>query len=82
MNDEHAPHLEKQAAADDVPLLEVSELTTYFPITAGLLNRTIANVHAVESVSFGFAVIAAATLEADALLGRPAKSSQICTSIA
>ncbi len=53
MNDEHAPHLEKQAAADDVPLLEVSELTTYFPITAGLLNRTIANVHAVESVSFG-----------------------------
>jgi len=53
MNDEHAPHREKQAAADDVPLLEVSELTTYFPITAGLLNRTIANVHAVESVSFG-----------------------------
>ena len=33
--------------------LVVQNLTTRFNITEGLLNRTIARVHAVESVSFG-----------------------------
>ena len=34
------------------PLLAVSGLTTRFPVTGGLLRRTIANVHAAEDVSF------------------------------
>jgi ABC-type glutathione transport system ATPase component len=33
-------------------LLEVKHLTTRFAVTGGLLRRTIANVHAVEDVSF------------------------------
>ncbi len=36
---------------DDV-LLEVKNLVTRFPLTGGLLRRTVANVHAVEDVSF------------------------------
>lgn len=40
------------AINDNPPLLSVENLTTYFPITSGLFNRRIADVHAVESVSF------------------------------
>lgn len=36
---------------DDV-LLKVSNLTTRFPVTGGFLRRTVANVHAVEDLSF------------------------------
>ncbi|MGR3540697.1 MAG: ABC transporter ATP-binding protein [Hasllibacter sp.] len=34
------------------PLLEVRGLTTRFPVKKGLFRRTVANVHAVEDVSF------------------------------
>jgi glutathione transport system ATP-binding protein len=34
------------------PVLEVDRLTVRFPVRKGLLQRTIANVHAVEEVSF------------------------------
>ena len=34
------------------PLLEVHNLTTRFPVKGGLFRRTVANVHAVEDVSF------------------------------
>jgi ABC-type oligopeptide transport system ATPase subunit len=34
------------------PLLEVRNLSTRFPIKGGVLRRTVANVHAVEDVSF------------------------------
>lgn len=34
------------------PLLEVRNLTTRFPVKGGVLRHTIANVHAVEDVSF------------------------------
>jgi len=34
------------------PLLQVSGLTTRFPIAGGLFGRTVGNVHAVEDVSF------------------------------
>jgi len=34
------------------PLLEVSHLTTRFPVRGGVLRRTVAKVHAVEDVSF------------------------------
>ena len=34
------------------PLLEVKNLTTRFPVKGGILRRTVANVHAVEDVSF------------------------------
>jgi oligopeptide/dipeptide ABC transporter ATP-binding protein len=34
------------------PLVEVEHLTKRFPITKGLLQRTVAHVHAVEDVSF------------------------------
>ena len=34
------------------PLLEVKNLVTRFPVKGGILRRTIANVHAVEDVSF------------------------------
>lgn len=36
----------------DVPLLEVKNLVTRFPMSGGLLRRTVSNVHAVEDVSF------------------------------
>ncbi|MEM6439884.1 MAG: ABC transporter ATP-binding protein [Pseudomonadota bacterium] len=36
----------------DKLLLEVESLVTRFPVTGGLLRRTVANVHAVEDVSF------------------------------
>ena len=39
-------------AAKPKPLLEVSNLTTRYPVKGGLFRRTIANVHAVEDVSF------------------------------
>ncbi|RVT81685.1 ABC transporter ATP-binding protein [Rhodobacteraceae bacterium CCMM004] len=34
------------------PLLQVSNLTTRYPVKGGLFRRTVANVHAVEDVSF------------------------------
>jgi peptide/nickel transport system ATP-binding protein/glutathione transport system ATP-binding protein len=36
----------------DQPLLKVSGLVTRFPVKAGFLRRTVANVHAVEDLSF------------------------------
>ena len=36
----------------NVPLLTVQNLTTRFPVKGGFLRRTVANVHAVEDVSF------------------------------
>ncbi|SHE42106.1 peptide/nickel transport system ATP-binding protein/glutathione transport system ATP-binding protein [Loktanella atrilutea] len=39
-------------AANPEPLLEVNHLTTYFPVRGGPLRRHIANIHAVEDVSF------------------------------
>lgn len=36
----------------DEPLLKVRNLTTRFPVKAGFFRRTVANVHAVEDVSF------------------------------
>ncbi|AML53770.1 ABC transporter ATP-binding protein [Falsihalocynthiibacter arcticus] len=44
----------KHAAApkDVKPLLTVNNLTTRFPVKKGLMRRTVANVHAVEDVSF------------------------------
>ncbi|MGL4405854.1 MAG: ABC transporter ATP-binding protein [Notoacmeibacter sp.] len=39
--------------ADARVLLDVKNLVTRFPVKKGLLRRTIANVHAVEDVSFG-----------------------------
>ena len=35
-----------------MPLLTVQNLTTRFPVKGGFLRRTVANVHAVEDVSF------------------------------
>ncbi len=37
------------------PLLQVSHLTTRFPVFGGVLRRTVAKVHAVEDVSFAVA---------------------------
>jgi peptide/nickel transport system ATP-binding protein/glutathione transport system ATP-binding protein len=37
------------------PLLQVRHLTTRFPVKGGILRRTVANVHAVEDVSFDIA---------------------------
>ncbi|MFK7880752.1 dipeptide ABC transporter ATP-binding protein [Roseobacter sp.] len=34
------------------PLLEVKNLTTYFPVKGAVLRRHVANIHAVEDVSF------------------------------
>ncbi|MDK3018202.1 ABC transporter ATP-binding protein [Pseudodonghicola flavimaris] len=48
--DEH--RLTPTAPAERGPLLEVSHLTTRFPVKGGLFRRTVANVHAVEDVSF------------------------------
>ena len=45
-----APTREARSSAD--VLLEVSHLSTRFPVRGGLLRRTVANVHAVEDVSF------------------------------
>ena len=45
---------EKTRSSADV-LLEVSGLTTRFPVRGGFLRRTVANVHAVEDVSFALA---------------------------
>lgn len=41
--------------APSSPLLEVRNLTTRFPVKGGLFRRTVANVHAVEDVSFDIA---------------------------
>ncbi|PRY20923.1 peptide/nickel transport system ATP-binding protein/glutathione transport system ATP-binding protein [Aliiruegeria haliotis] len=45
---ETKPHTEGAAK----PLLEVRNLMTRFPVKGGLFRRTVANVHAVEDVSF------------------------------
>src|SRR6266851_7785110 len=43
------PRLKKAWTAAD-PILEVRGLKTYFPVTAGLLQRTVAHVRAVDGV--------------------------------
>ncbi|MEM7302158.1 MAG: ABC transporter ATP-binding protein [Pseudomonadota bacterium] len=42
----------KPILGTDEVLLEVEGLTTRFPVKGGMLRRTVANVHAVEDVSF------------------------------
>src|SRR5689334_23544282 len=37
------------------PLLTVANLTKYFPVKRGVLARTVANVKAVDGISFGVA---------------------------
>ncbi|MHA6729961.1 ABC transporter ATP-binding protein [Devosia sp. A369] len=43
------------APAPTRPLLEVSNLVTQFPVRRGIFNRHVANVHAVNDVSFSLA---------------------------
>jgi oligopeptide transport system ATP-binding protein len=45
----------KRPTAPDQPLLRVSNLVKKFPITSGLLSRSIGQVHAVDRVSFEIA---------------------------
>ncbi|MDR6870816.1 peptide/nickel transport system ATP-binding protein/glutathione transport system ATP-binding protein [Bosea sp. BE125] len=47
-----APTIATAAGTEAAPLLAVRHLCTRFPVQKGLLRRTIANVHAVEDVSF------------------------------
>jgi peptide/nickel transport system ATP-binding protein/glutathione transport system ATP-binding protein len=47
-----APSIAPVAGTEAAPLLAVRHLCTRFPVQKGLLRRTIANVHAVEDVSF------------------------------
>lgn len=48
-----APQYQPQTQPDPATaLLEVKNLVTRFPVQGGLLRRTVANVHAVEDVSF------------------------------
>ncbi|MGD9865489.1 MAG: dipeptide ABC transporter ATP-binding protein, partial [Pseudodonghicola sp.] len=47
-----APVAARPPAAKPEPLLEVRNLTTRYPVKGGLFRRTVANVHAVEDVSF------------------------------
>ena len=49
---EPAPAAAPAAPAPAKPLLQVRHLTTRFPVKGGILRRTVANVHAVEDVSF------------------------------
>ncbi|WP_417723907.1 dipeptide ABC transporter ATP-binding protein [Salipiger sp.] len=42
----------KPIPGTDQPLLKVENLTTRFPVKGGFFRRTVANVHAVEDVSF------------------------------
>ena len=44
--------VQNTVATQDVPLLEVNNLVKYFPIRGGLLSRVVANVKAVNDVSF------------------------------
>jgi len=55
------------------PLLEVMHLTTRYPVKGGLFRRTVANVHAVEDVSF--AIGAGETL---ALVGESGCGKSTC----
>lgn len=41
----------KSAAAGQGPILEVKDLKTWFPVQAGILRRTVANVKAVDDIS-------------------------------
>ena len=47
-----APRLQDTVRADAAPLLEVGDLVTRFEVRKGLFGRHVANVHAVEQVSF------------------------------
>ncbi|MBT0958695.1 ABC transporter ATP-binding protein [Alphaproteobacteria bacterium KMM 3653] len=49
---EAAPEKIVKPVGEDRVLLDVKNLTTRFPVKGGLLRRTVANVHAVEDVSF------------------------------
>ncbi|MET0427166.1 MAG: dipeptide ABC transporter ATP-binding protein [Microvirga sp.] len=50
------PSANPSAKPSAKPLLEVRNLCTRFPVKGGVLRRTIANVHAVEDVSFSLSV--------------------------
>ena len=43
------PHLTRAWTAEE-PLVEVSDLRTWFPVRAGLMQRTVAHVRAVDGV--------------------------------
>ncbi|HWJ72352.1 MAG TPA: ABC transporter ATP-binding protein [Kaistia sp.] len=52
------------------PLLTVKNLTTRFPVKGGLMRRTVANVHAVEDVSFQLAKGATLSLVGESGCGK------------
>ena len=47
-----APRLQDTVRPDAAPLLEVGDLVTRFEVRKGLFGRHVANVHAVEQISF------------------------------
>ena len=49
------PQTSGQATKQDIPLLEVKDLKTYFPVRRGLLRRHMGDVQAVDGVSFDIA---------------------------
>ncbi|PIE16430.1 MAG: glutathione ABC transporter ATP-binding protein GsiA [Rhodobacterales bacterium] len=53
---EETPNIGKPIIPSNEVLLEVKNLVQRFPVTGGLLRRTISNVHAVEDVSFNINV--------------------------
>src|SRR5205807_2463376 len=42
----------RRGRVSDAPLIEVRHVKKYFPIRAGILQREVARVHAVDDVSF------------------------------
>jgi peptide/nickel transport system ATP-binding protein len=52
VNVEHTMDMEKMLEHDRTNLLEVRGLKQYFPIKAGLLQRVVGNVRAVDGISF------------------------------
>ena len=58
-------------SANPEVLLDVKNLTTRFPVKGGVLRRTVANVHAVEDVSFSINVGETLSLSANPAAANP-----------
>jgi len=67
-----------QAADTGQPLLEVKNLKKYFPIRGGVFSRVVANVKAVEDVSFAVSRARSSASWASRARARPRPAGRSC----
>ena len=73
-----SPVMQQRAAAAPAPVLEVRGLSKQFPVRSGWFGKVVANVHAVENVSFALAAGETLALVGESGSGKSTTGRLLC----